>query len=127
MNSGLSVVASLAAAGFGIGIVAAGPIVDLLSYHWLFWLPMIATGLAALAAWTLVPESAVRAPGRIPVLPALLLSGWLVALLLGLSQGNTWGWASPLVLGLFASAGVLAAMLGPCRDPRSQFRSSTCT
>ena len=57
MNSGLSILASLAAAGFGVGIVVAGPIVDLLGYHWLFWLPMIATGLAAVAALTLVPES----------------------------------------------------------------------
>jgi MFS family permease len=110
MNGGLSIVASLAAAGFGIGIVAAGPIVDLLSYHWLFWLPMIATGLAALTALTLVPESPVRTPGRIPVLPALLLSVALIALLLGLSQGNTWGWGSARVLGLFAAALVFASI-----------------
>jgi MFS family permease len=110
VNSGLSIVASLAAAGFGIGIVVAGPIVDLLGYHWLFWLPMIATGLAALAALTLVPESPVCTPGRIPVLPALLLSAWLVALLLGLSQGNTWGWGSDRVLGLFAAAAILACI-----------------
>ena len=110
MNSGLSILASLAAAGFGVGIVVAGPIVDLLGYHWLFWLPMIATGLAAVAALTLVPESPVRTPGRIPLLPALLLSAWLAALLLGLSQGNTWGWTSARVLGLFAAAIVLAAL-----------------
>jgi EmrB/QacA subfamily drug resistance transporter len=110
VNSGLSITASLAAAGFGVGIVIAGPIVDLLSYHWLFWLPMIATGLAALAALTVVPESRVRTPGRIPVLPALLLSTWLVALLFGLSEGNTWGWTSPWVLGLFTAAVVLASI-----------------
>ncbi|MCW2761713.1 MAG: stp 6 [Marmoricola sp.] len=108
MNGALSIVASLAAVGFGIGIVVAGPIVDLLSYHWLFWLPMIATALAALGAVFLVPESPVRTPGRIPVLPALLLSAWLVALLLGLSQGNRWGWGSPGVLSLFAASVVLA-------------------
>jgi len=106
-NNGLSVVAALASGGFGIGIVAAGPIVDHLSYHWLFWLPMAATALAAMAALALVPESPVRTPGRIPVLPALLLSSWLSALLLGLSQGNTWGWGSARVLGLFAAAVVL--------------------
>lgn len=109
VNNGLSVLASLAAAGFGIGIVVAGPVVDALSYEWLFWLPMMATGLAAVAALTLVPESLVSTPGRIPLSPALLLSAWLVALLLGLSQGNTWGWDSARVLGLFASAAVLAS------------------
>ena len=109
MNSGLSIVASLAGVGFGIGIVAAGPIVDLLDYHWLFWLPMITTALAALGALIIVPESPVRTPGRIPLLPAALLSAWLLALLLGLSQGNHWGWGSVRVLALFAGALVLAA------------------
>ncbi|MCW2710563.1 MAG: stp 6, partial [Marmoricola sp.] len=92
VNGALSVIASLAAVGFGIGIVVAGPIVDLLSYHWLFWLPMVATAAAALGGVFLVPESPVRTPGRIPVIPAVLLSSWLVTLLLGLSQGNSWGW-----------------------------------
>ncbi len=109
MHSGLSIVASLAAVGFGIGIVAAGPIVDLLSYHWLFWIPMITTALAALGAAAFVPESPVRTPGRLPLLPAALLSAWLVALLLGLSQGNRWGWGSGWVLSLFAGALVVAA------------------
>ena len=109
VTSGLSVVASLAAVGFGIGIVAAGPIVELLSYHWLFWIPMVTTALAAVGAATLVPESPVRTPGRIPLLPAALLSAWLLALLLGLSQGNHWGWRSEGVLALFAGAALLAA------------------
>jgi len=109
VDSGLSVVASLAAVGFGIGIVAAGPIVEVLSYHWLFWIPMVTTALAAVGAATLVPESPVRTPGRIPLLPAALLSAWLLALLLGLSQGNGWGWGSGGVVALFAGAAVLMA------------------
>jgi len=109
VTSGLSVVASLAAVGFGIGIVAAGPIVEVLSYHWLFWIPMVTTAFAALGAATLVPESPVRTPGRIPLLPAALLSAWLLALLLGLSEGNHWGWRSGGVSALFAGAALLAA------------------
>jgi len=110
VTGALSVIASLTAVGFGAGIVVAGPIVDSLGYHWLFWLPMIATAVAALAALVLVPESPVRTPGRLPALPAVLLAGWLVALLLAVSQGNKWGWASVEVLGLLAAAAVLAAL-----------------
>ena len=108
VTTALSVIASLTAVGFGAGIVMAGPIVDSLGYHWLFWLPMIATSIAATAALLFVPESPVRTPGRLPVLPAVLLSLWLVALLLGLSEGNAWGWSSPRILGLFAAAVLLA-------------------
>ncbi len=85
----------------------AGPIVKLLDYHWLFWFPMIITALAAVATHLFVPESPVRTPGKISVLPAVLLSAWLVALLLALSEGGTWGWTSGRVLGLIAAAVVL--------------------
>ena len=70
----LSVIASLTAVGFGVGIVIAGPIVDTLGYHWLFWLPMIVTVVAAVAALFLVPESPVRTPGGVPLLPAVPLA-----------------------------------------------------
>jgi predicted MFS family arabinose efflux permease len=80
-----------------------------LDYHWLFWLPLILTLVAAVAAIFFVPESPIRTPGRISWLPALLLSGWLVALLLGLSQAPTWGWSSWRLLGMLAIAVVLAA------------------
>ncbi|HTW15686.1 MAG TPA: MFS transporter [Nocardioides sp.] len=98
---------ALLAFGGGIGLVIAGPLVDALSYHWLFWLPMIATVIATVAAAVLVPESPVRTPGKISVGSALLLSAWLVALLLATSQGHSWGWSSPEVIGLFLAAAVL--------------------
>lgn len=93
-------IASLAALGSGFGFVIAGPIVDALDYHWLFWLPMIVTIVAAGAAHLSVPESPVRSAGRISWLPAVLLSIWLVALMLAFSEGPTWGWGSAKVIGL---------------------------
>jgi EmrB/QacA subfamily drug resistance transporter len=102
-------IAALTAVGAGLGIVLAGPIVAALDYHWLFWLPLILTVAAAVCAVLFVPESPVRTPGRISWLPAVLLSGWLVALLVALSEAPTWGWRSGKILGLLAAAVVLAA------------------
>lgn len=104
----VGLIASLSAVGAAVGLVLAGPIVDALSYHWLFWLPMIVTTGAAIAAHFVVPESPVRTPGKISVLPAILLSAWLVCLLLALSQGRSWGWTSGRVIGLIVAAAVLA-------------------
>ncbi len=101
--------ASLTAVGAGLGIVLAGPIVAVLDYHWLFWLPLILTIAAGVCAILLVPESPVRTPGRISWLPAMLLSAWLVALLVALSEAPEWGWRSGRVTGLLAGAVVLAA------------------
>jgi EmrB/QacA subfamily drug resistance transporter len=104
----VSLIASLLAVGAGAGLVLAGPIVSVLNYHWLFWIPAIVTTLAAIATIVFVPESPVRTPGKISVLPAVLLSAWLVALLLALSEGQDWGWGSGKTLGLIGAAAVLA-------------------
>ncbi|MBT0767553.1 MFS transporter [Kineosporia sp. J2-2] len=102
--------ASLSAVGGGLGLVLAGPIVDVLSYRWLFWIPMVMTAGAAVAAHLLVPASPVRSPGKISWPPALLLSAWLVCLLLALSQASSWGWGSVPVIGLIVAALVLAGL-----------------
>jgi EmrB/QacA subfamily drug resistance transporter len=109
VTGAVGVLAALTAVGAGLGIVLAGPIVDALGYHWLFWLPLILTVIATVSAVLFVPESPVRTSGRISWLPALLLSGWLVALLVALSEAPLWGWGSGRVLGLLAGAVVLAA------------------
>ncbi len=109
VTGAVGALAALAAVGAGLGIVLAGPIVDLLNYHWLFWLPLILTVVAAVSAVLFVPESPVRTPGRISWLPAVLLSAWLVALLVALSEAPDWGWGSGRVIGLLAAAVVLAA------------------
>lgn len=103
-------IASLTAVGGGVGIVLAGPIVNVLDYHWLFWLPGIVTAIAAVAAYVIIPPSPVRSPGKISVLPAVLLSTWLVCLLLALSEGGSWGWVSGRVLALIGAAILLAVL-----------------
>ena len=108
LNGAIGTIASLTAVGAGLGIVLAGPIVNALNYHWLFWLPMIMTIAAAVAAFLFVPASPTRTPGRISWLPAVLLSAWLVALLLALSEAPVWGWGSTKVIGLLVLAVVLA-------------------
>ena len=54
-----------------------------------------------------MPESPIRAPAA-STAGAALLAGWLVALLVAVSEGPSWGWGSAATLGLFALAGVLA-------------------
>jgi MFS family permease len=108
VNGAIGNLAALTAVGGGIGLVLAGPIVTNLNYHWLFWIPAVMVSMAAVAA-LFVPASPVRAAGRISWGAAALLSGWLVALLLAVSEGQTWGWTSPRILGLIVAALVLAA------------------
>ncbi|WP_062298648.1 MFS transporter [Demequina maris] len=94
--------------GAGIGIVAAGPIVDNLSWPWLFWLPLILIAVALLGVVVGIPESPVRAPGRLDLAGTALLSIALTSLLLAISKGADWGWASGATLALLIVAVVAA-------------------
>jgi EmrB/QacA subfamily drug resistance transporter len=100
-------ISSLMAVGGAIGTVVAGPIVEGLGYRWLFFLPMIAVVVAAIGAHLVIPESRVRAGGSVNLLAALLLSGWLVCLLLSVSQAPKWGWGSPAVIGMLVGGAVI--------------------
>jgi MFS family permease len=102
-------ISSILGIGAGLGIILAGPIVDNLSYHWLFWIPLAMCVVATFATLLFVPESPVRTPGRLNIVATVMLSGWLVSLLLGVSRGPEWGWHSGRVLGLFAAAVVIFA------------------
>ena len=104
---GIALISVILGIGGGLGIVLAGPIVEHFSYHWLFWFPLAAVIVAIIGIVVFVPESPVRSPGRIDPLGSVLLAGWLVALLVAISEGAVWGWASPKTLGLLVAAAVL--------------------
>ncbi|HVT64169.1 MAG TPA: MFS transporter [Mycobacteriales bacterium] len=108
VGSAVGVITAIVAAGSGVGLVIAGPIVNAFGFHWLFWLPAIMLLGATVAAKVAVPASPVRLPGRVNVPAAVLLSAWLVAVLVAVSEAPAWGWGSGRVIGLFVIGAVLA-------------------
>jgi len=93
--------------GGAAGSVLAGPLAELLGWHGIFAVPFLAAVAGIVLTVMLVPPAGLRAAGRVNILSATLLSGWLIALLVPLSSGARWGWTSPLTLGLFAAAALL--------------------
>jgi MFS family permease len=122
---GIALISALLGIGGGLGIVLAGPIVDSLGYHWLFWLPLAPIVLALIGTIFWVPESPVKTPGKINWAGAALLSAWLVCGLLGITQGPDWGWADPRVVGLLGPPRCCAGPGSPT-SARPGHRSSTC-
>jgi EmrB/QacA subfamily drug resistance transporter len=104
---GIALISAILGIGGGLGIVLAGPIVEHLNYHWLFWLPLGAVVIATIGIVVFVPESPVKTRGRIDPVGGILLAAWLVALLVPVSQGGSWGWTSARTIALFVAAAVL--------------------
>jgi EmrB/QacA subfamily drug resistance transporter len=95
--------------GGGIGLPLSGVVVDNLDLSWLFWIGLIALP-AALAAHLVVPPSPPRPRTRVDWVGAALLSGALVALLVGVTKANDWGWGSARTLALIGGGLALAAV-----------------
>jgi EmrB/QacA subfamily drug resistance transporter len=102
-------ISALSAVGAGAGLVLTGPIVDSLSYHYLFWLSLIPMMLAAVTIRLYVPESKLRVPAPLNVSGAVLMASGLTALLLAVTQSPSWGWLSLKTLALLTLGALFIA------------------
>ena len=99
---GLGLLSATFGVGGAVGLVLSGVILDHLPWTWLFWIGAIPVAIALVLVWFLVPESPVRTPAKLDWWGALALSVGLASLLVGLSEGERWGWLSAATLGAFA-------------------------
>jgi EmrB/QacA subfamily drug resistance transporter len=103
----IGLVSSLLGIGGGLGVVLAGVVTENLSYHWLFWFPLVAILLTAYLTWRHIPESPVKTPGVVNYKAAALMTAGISGVLLAITQTSTWGWGSPKTLGLLALGAAL--------------------
>jgi EmrB/QacA subfamily drug resistance transporter len=110
----IGLVSSALGIGGGLGLVLPGPIMDELSYHWLFWLTLVPICASFALAARFIPadqpnSERVRIPRRSSALMAIGLSIVLIAV----SESSTWHWLSPrMLLALVAGAVILAVWVG---------------
>ncbi|MBN6038518.1 MFS transporter [Amycolatopsis sp. 195334CR] len=108
---GNGLVVGMSGLGSVIGLLLAGPLLTALPYNWLYWLPLAALVLLGAAAVPVLP--AARPPTgdvRVDWVGAALLSGGLLAVLIGLTQSPSWGWWSAEFLSLGAAGLTLLAV-----------------
>jgi len=91
-------------AGVGLGYPLTGLIAQSLGVHAGFWFGAIISALALAGAALVVPHARGREKRPLDALGAILLGVALAALLLALSEGESWGWTSARLLGLTAVA-----------------------
>ena len=101
--------------GVGALAVATGPslgalVVTTAGWRWAFYMNLPIAAAAWLVGRRILPRSEPDADRGTPDYPGVLLvSSALAALVLAISEGPTWGWSSPRVVGCFAASAVLGA------------------
>ncbi|WP_018656668.1 MFS transporter [Actinomadura flavalba] len=113
LSSSIALVSASMGIGGGLGLPIAAAVAQYAHWRVLFWgAAALATAVAVLI-FLLIPDVPAGARGeRFDVPGALGLGAGLVCLLLAVSKGADWGWASGTTVGLFAAAVVVLAAWG---------------
>ncbi|MCP9977128.1 MFS transporter [Actinomadura madurae] len=110
VTTAIGIVSATMGVGGSAGMIVTGLIATRTSsHHPVFWVAAVLAAAVLVLVAVTARDVGVRAGGRPDVVGAAVLAVWLAALLLGISQGNAWGWTSGRVLGLFGGAAVLCA------------------
>ncbi|WP_020671600.1 MFS transporter [Amycolatopsis nigrescens] len=110
LGSAMALMSATIGVGGGVGLPLSALVAQQADWHLLFWLAAVLGLLSAAAIAWMVPESPLRAGGRFDFAGALGMVLGLSCLLLAITQGGSWGWGSPAVLGLLGAA--LVILLG---------------
>lgn len=109
----LGLQATMTYLGLTVGPSLGGFLTHAFSWRAVFYINLPVGLLAFLLSQRFIPDSEAgggsQAVERFDLAGALVFIAGLSALLLGLNQGHSWGWSSPIILGLLASAAVLLA------------------
>lgn len=115
--------------GSALGMPMSGFIYLHFGWHALFWVSAILAAVFFVGVAIVVPESPIRTGGRFDIVGALILSGILITLLLGITKGGHWGWTSSTTGLCLLSFALLVAFWVPWelrnRQPVVDLRSSS--
>ncbi len=110
VGAAMGLMSSSLGVGGALGLPLSAAIAQHVNWHALFWVAA-GLGVGALALFVfLVPAVPATSSDRLDPLGALLLAAGLVALLLGITKGRTWGWTSVTTLGMFTGSLVVLAV-----------------
>jgi EmrB/QacA subfamily drug resistance transporter len=107
-NAALGIWGAIGGAAIALGPLVGGAVTTGWSWHYIFWLNVpIGIVLVPLAWWKLTESRG--AQNRLDFRGAILVSGGLLGVVLGLVRGNASGWTSSSVLASFVIGTVLLA------------------
>jgi MFS family permease len=109
MRAGVAMLSTTAVVGVGLGYPVTGLLARAGGLHLAYWFGAAVGATALVIAWRVVPPSPAERREKLDVAGAVLLGAALAALLLRISQGESWGWGSARVTGVLTAAVVVLA------------------
>lgn len=102
VDSAVALMSATLGVGGAVGLPISALVAESTDWHWLFWIAAALGAVVFLLVLWIVPVSVLRTAGRFDYVGAAGLAVGLIGVLLAVSRGNSWGWTSPLTLGLTA-------------------------
>lgn len=100
LGKAVALVSATLGIGGAVGLPISAVISQYLDWHMLFWVSGLLGTIGFVLVYVFVPVSTLRTGGRFDFIGALGLALALSGVLLAVTKGNEWGWASPLTLGV---------------------------
>lgn len=112
VNSAIATVSATLGVGGALGLPLAAWVFEVFDWHALFWVSAIlAAGMLVLSA-AVLPRSTLKHPAPFDYAGAFGLSAALVAILVGVTKGNDWGWTSVPTVGIIVGGIIILALWG---------------
>ncbi|MGW9112590.1 MFS transporter [Microbacterium sp. NPDC055683] len=112
LGTAVALMSATMGVGGAVGMPLAAYLAQNADWHSLFWLAA-GLGVVGFALVVLfVPEDILRSPGRLDIVGAIGLAVGLTGILLFVSRGAEWGWASPAALACVVGGVVVLLVWG---------------
>jgi EmrB/QacA subfamily drug resistance transporter len=98
---------ALSAAAAALGPTLGGILTQYVSWEWIFFVNVPVGIVAFVLSLAFIPERRTASRERFDTLGTVFVSGGLFLLVLGLVQGNDWGWASASIIASLSGAAIL--------------------
>ena len=101
----MAIIVTIAALGTAIGPSLGGVLTQFISWHWIFFINVPVGIVAVLLGLRVIPATGVsRGPAGFDRYGAALVFSGLATLLFAMSEGDTLGWTSPVIIGTLVIA-----------------------
>lgn len=96
----MAIYVGVAQAFLAVGPLLGGALTEYLSWRWVFWINIPVGIIAIVLTYFSKPLQTITEKQPVNISYALMLIVGLVGLVFGIQQGHTFGWTSPLTLGI---------------------------